>query len=379
MTTARRYQARRRALRRAAFKQHDLEWLWIGDPADVRYLTGCTEGALGLLLGPDDSLILASRMYQHVIPLQAPGCAFEICKKVPERLAEILQAARYRGALGLQGGHLTWAALRQFKETLKRRPLVDVGDLARRLRAVKDAEEIALTHDCVRIAESAFRGLCACGPTYLREHAERELAAELEYRMRALGADRQGFGVNGIIVASGPNSANCHHMPTDRRAQPGEPLLFDWGAEKAGYRSDITRVVFPGAPTAAMQKLFRVVQRANHAGVAAIRAGAACRTVAAAGWQPVRDAGHGAQIRHGLGHGVGLQIHEYPGFGMGEPETEGGGGPRLKANMIVTIEPGIYLVGEGGVRIEDDVLVTPRGGTRLTSLPVTLKAAVLTG
>ena len=377
MNAATRFAGRRRALCRLARKDHELNALWITDPADIRYLTGCTEGGFGVLLGPEGHRLLAARMFEHVVPAQAPGIEVECCPKAPERLAELLKAARRKSTLGVQGGHLTWSVQQQLAVALDKVTLVDVADLGSRLRAVKDAEEIGATKECIRIAEAAFRALCAGGPRYLCEHTEKQLAAELEYRMRGLGADRQGFETGGIIVGSGPNSASCHHVPTDRKVAPGEPLLFDWGAEKDGYRSDITRVVFPGTPEPTMQNIYRIVQRANRAGTAAVKAGTTCRAVAAAGWQPVRDAGYGDQIRHGLGHGVGLRIHEYPGMRTGSKQADKGAEPRLRTNMIITIEPGIYLAGVGGVRIEDDVLVQPRGAKVLTSLPRSLKASIL--
>jgi len=206
--------------------------------------------------------------------------------------------------------------------------------------------------------------------------ADRErLATELEYRMRLLGADKQGFPDNGIIVAGGPNSASCHHVPTDRKVRRGEPLLFDWGAELHGYRSDITRVLFMGSPRPKLAEIYELVRRANREGVAAIRPGVALHTVAGRAWDIVREGGYADNIRHGLGHGLGLNIHEQPAMGTGTRQTTGL--TRLRANMIVTVEPGIYLNGLGGIRIEDDIRVTARGHECLTRLPRAIEDVIV--
>ncbi|MFU8779833.1 MAG: M24 family metallopeptidase, partial [Kiritimatiellia bacterium] len=305
---------------------------------------------------------------------QVPGCEV-LVGGAHAHIKAILRRQRYRGGLGVQGRGLTWSAYRVLHEALGKRKVIDIGDLISTVRAIKDEAEVVAIRRCVSIAQRAYRALIAEGVGYLMGHTESELAAELEYRMRMLGADRQAFP-GGIIVASGPNSASCHHEPTRRKPRQGEPLLFDWGAEWGGYRSDITRVVFMGTPSEKMQHVYAVVEKANAAGVAAIRAGVSCDRVAKAGWNVVKDAGYGELIRHGLGHGIGLDVHELPGLGAGGSQSSSGGA-RLRAGMVVTIEPGVYVDGFGGVRIEDDVLVRPSGRTVLTSLPRSLRNAIL--
>jgi Xaa-Pro aminopeptidase len=375
---ARRYAQRRRQVMRAVRREHAIEALLVTGRTDIRYLCGATEGVGGLLLGRGWTVALTSRMFATVLPKQAPGCEVRVGTSTFAEAVKVLKERGYRRGLGVQGSRLSWAQFNSLRKTAGRRRLVDVGDAVDRVRAVKDEQEIRLVRRCVRIAERAFLELTAKGPAWLTSHTERRIAAELEYRMCLLGADREAFhDVSGTIVASGPNSASCHHFPGRRTPRRGEPLLFDWGAEKDGYRSDITRVVFPGEPSPRMREVFEVVRRANLAGRRAVRSGRLCATVARAGWDVVRQAGYGDLIRHGLGHGLGLDIHEPPGLGSGGSQSPRPGIARLKQGMVVTIEPGIYLDGVGGVRLEDDVVVTRDGHRRLTTLPTDLASAIL--
>jgi Xaa-Pro aminopeptidase len=344
---------------------------------DIRYLTGATEGVTAILLVKGSTTVFTSKMFEHQIPKQARNCNVVINRQAFEESNKILRSLRYRRALGYQGNKLPHAHYCRLLGVMDKRALVDIGDAVTKVRAIKDANERREIKRCVTIAEKAFLELRAKGASYLLTRTERQLAAELEYGMCMLGADRQAFPDNGIIVAAGANSASCHHFPGTRKPRKGEPLLVDWGAEKNGYRSDITRVLFPGAPKKLFCDLFDIVSKANAAGKAAVHDGASCAVVSNAGWDVVRAAGYGDQIRHGLGHGVGLEIHEPPGIGAGGSQKPSSDVPTLKEGMVVTIEPGIYLSGKGGIRIEDDVCVTKTGCRSLTTLPTDLEFAVL--
>jgi Xaa-Pro aminopeptidase len=353
------------------------EAVMITHPVDIRYLSGATEGVSAMLIGPDGATLFTSKMFEARVPKEAPGCQIVVGSKAFEEAAKRLQACRYRRGVGYQGGKLVHTRFQELSDAMGHRKLVDIGDVVTTLRSVKDAGELRLIKQCVNIAERAFLELIGQGCAYLMTRTERQLAAELEYRLCMLGADRQAFPFNGIITACGPNSASCHHFPGSRKPRAGEPLLIDWGAEKDGYRCDITRVVFMGEPDMRMREIFEIVSAANAAGKAAVRAGALCSEVSDTGWNVVREAGYGDYIRHGLGHGFGLEIHEPPGLGSGGSQAASAPTARLEANMVVTIEPGIYIEGKGGVRLEDDVLVTPKGHKVLTSLPTLLAAAIL--
>lgn len=371
------YTDRRTALLQTLSQRHRLSAVMITHPIDIRYLSGATEGVTALLLTNKTATAFTSKMFEARVPEEAPGCKVIVDKKAFEESDKILRGARFRGRLGFQASQLVHARFLQMQKAMKNRKLVDIEDTISQLRAIKDTTEICKIRQCARIAQQAFLDLMAQGASYLMGRTERQLAAELEYRMCMLGADRQAFPYNGIITASGPNSASCHHFPGSRKPRKGEPLLIDWGAEKDGYRCDITRVVFMGEPRAEMREIYEVVASANIAGIKAIHAGARCSDVSDAGWNVVREAGHAKNIRHGLGHGLGLEVHEPPGLGAGGSQPAAAANAQLEENMVVTVEPGIYFDGKGGVRIEDDVLITAKGHKVLTSLPKNITAAIL--
>lgn len=371
------HKTRRQALMQIIAEKHSIDAVLITHPVDIRYLSGATEGVSALLLDPDRATAFTSKMFEARVPMEAPGCRIIVGRQAFEESAKLLRQCRYRRGLGYQGGKLIHAGFERLASAMGKRRLVNIGDAVSQLRMIKDKEEIRLIQKSIRIAEKAFLELTGQGSTYLMSRTERQLAAELEYRMCMMGADRQAFPFNGIIAAAGPHSASCHHFPGSRKPRSGEPLLFDWGAEKNGYRCDITRVVFMGRPDARMRDIFEAVSAANAAGIRAVRGGALCSAVSDAGWNVVRNAGYGKLIRHGLGHGFGLEIHEPPGLGSGGSQEAAPDSATLEANMVVTVEPGVYIEGKGGVRLEDDVLVTATGHKVLTTLPTDLPSAIL--
>lgn len=226
--------------------------------------------------------------------------------------------------------------------------LVDIGDSLDRLRAVKSTAELAAIRRAVELTDQAFvvgtRDLTA-GVT------ERELAWRIERAMRDVGADGTAFPT---IVAAGRHAARPHHAPTDRAIQPGEPVVIDMGARWRAYRGDLTRTVWVGEPDPRLTEIYAIVAAANLAAQAATWAGATGRQVDAAGRDVIAAAGYGEAFTHGLGHGVGLEIHEAPSASTRSEDT-------LVAGQTLTIEPGIYLPDWGGVRIEDVVIVTDDG------------------
>ncbi|MEI7836583.1 MAG: M24 family metallopeptidase [Planctomycetota bacterium] len=234
-------------------------------------------------------------------------------------------------------------------------------------RMVKDAGELRAIVRAVKIAETAFRRLTAGGAGEFVGQTERQIAAKLEYLMRLAGADAAAFPT---IVAAGPNASRCHHLPGDRRVRRGEGLLLDFGARRDGYHSDLTRVVFLGSIPPKLGLAYEVVRRAQQAGIDAVGPGVLCKGPDGVARAIVAEAGFGPEFVHGLGHGLGREVHEAPGLG-------GKAAGRLRAGMVVTVEPGIYLPGVGGIRIEDDVVVTASGRRRLSSLPTEINAMLL--
>src|SRR5579875_351881 len=218
------------------------------------------------------------------------------------------------------------------------------GRVIEDLRQVKDPTEIGLLAEACRISCQALADvLPRIGPGM----TEREVAVSLDHRMAELGADRPAFGT---IVASGPNGALPHHAPAARPLQAGDLVTIDFGACYGGYHADMTRTVAVGEPAGWQREIYELVAAAQRAGIGAARPGAELTAVDAAARDLITEAGHGEHFGHGLGHGVGLEVHEAPVIGYGRTG-------KLSARVPVTVEPGIYLPGRGGVRIEDVLVV----------------------
>ena len=234
--------------------------------------------------------------------------------------------------------------------------IVSFGRKIEALRSVKDASELELLAAACRITAQALADVL---PQIRPGMAERALAAALDYRMAQLGADRPAFET---IVASGPNGAIPHHSPTGRPLRRGDLVTIDFGAQYAGYHADMTRTIAVGEPAGWQRDIYDLVADAQRAGIEALAVGADIGDVDAAARDLIAAAGHAEHFQHGLGHGVGLEIHEAPMLGYGRTG-------KLTERVPVTVEPGVYLPGKGGVRIEDVLVVTAGTGARaLTSL-----------
>ncbi|MDY6913016.1 MAG: aminopeptidase P family protein [Planctomycetota bacterium] len=345
----------------------------ISRPEDVGYLTGFTGGDGLLLMGGGAgrsagwAVLITDGRYEEQAGAECDGVEIHI--RSGSVAAAVAEALKGRGVrrLGCQADDMTIRFRRTLASTVGEKRLKPVCDVIAPLRRVKDAGEIAAISRAVRVAERAFRQLIAGGKSALIGRTERRVAAELEYRMRLAGSDGAAFQT---IVAAGPNSSLPHHRPGARKIRRGECVLLDFGAVVGGYCSDLTRVVFTGKIPPKLVEIYELVRRAQAAGIAAIRPGATCRSVDAAAREVIAAAGYGDRFLHGVGHGIGRQVHEAPAMGRT-------GRLRLRAGEVVTVEPGLYLPGFGGVRIEDNILVTPRGRRRLSSLPRKLAAVTL--
>jgi Xaa-Pro aminopeptidase len=234
--------------------------------------------------------------------------------------------------------------------------LVPTQSEVERLRWVKDAEELEHLRAAQAIADRVFEAIV---PTLAPRTTERELALALDIAMRREGADGPAFET---IVAFGESAAEPHHEPTPRMLERGDVVKMDFGCAVAGYHSDMTRTVAFGDPPDELARVYKVVQEAQQAGVEAIRSGATGGEVDAVCRGMIAAAGYGPNFSHGLGHGVGLEIHE-------GPSLRAGGTDVLPAGAVVTVEPGVYLPGLGGVRIEDMVEVTDSGGRVVPAVP----------
>ena len=249
-------------------------------------------------------------------------------------------------------------------DKLPKLQILATSGLVENLRQAKDKDEIIQLRRAIWYAEKAFGVLrAAIHP----DKTEKQVADELEYQLRLFGAGSSSFPT---IVAAGERAALPHATVSDRRIGSSDFVLIDWGADGGLYKSDLTRVLVTGRISPKLERVYRVVLRAQSKAIAAIRPGVTGHDVDAAARKVIANAGFGRNFGHGTGHGLGLQVHEAPRLGSGSKVV-------LKAGMVVTVEPGIYLPGWGGVRIEDDVLVTRAGHEVLTSAAKQLEEAVV--
>ena len=360
-----RYLGRRDKLRRA-LKKSGADAILVTNFTNVTYLTGFTGDDSFLLVRRDGDVILSDFRYITQLEEESPGLETHIRRHsvtMPETVATVVKKAKI-GRPALEADSATWALLNQIEESCKSAEVTPTSGLVEALREIKDKHEIADIRASIRVAEKAFAALRA---TITPEKTELQVRNELEYQMRLLGAGEPGFP---SIIATGPRAALPHAVPTSRRIDSADILLVDWGARVNLYRSDLTRVLVTGRISTKLERIYRVVLNAQRQAIDAIRPGVTGKEIDAVARDAIADAGFGKHFGHGLGHGIGLDIHELPRLAMTSTTV-------LKAGMVVTVEPGIYLPGWGGVRIEDDVLVTRDGHEVLTSVPKTFEETIV--
>ncbi|HWM58085.1 MAG TPA: aminopeptidase P family protein [Pseudonocardia sp.] len=352
------FPSRRAALRALLRAEHsDLDALLLTDLVNIRYLTGFTGSQAALLLhvdGDEASSFGTDGRYRTQAGQQVGGLPILVERASARALVE---QAGIRGlrAVGFESDTVTVDAHVGLQQAAPDLTLVRAPGQAQRLRTVKDDTELAALGAACGAGDAALADLLAAGG--LRPgRTEREVADDLEARMRAHGASGPAFAT---IVAAGPHSALPHHRPTDTPLRRGDLVTMDFGALVDGYHSDMTRTVVLGPAAGWQRELYALVEAAQAAGREALVAGARAADVDAAARAVVDAAGRGAEFVHPLGHGVGLQIHEAPLLAAGT-ETA------LAAGMVITVEPGVYLEGRGGVRIEDTLLVRAGAPRALT-------------
>lgn len=323
-------------------------------PENRRYLSGFTGSAGMLLITQDQAFLLTDFRYLEQAAAQAPE--FQVVKIGNEPFKTMAELDRGIEVLGFEGDFVTFEEYGKLEQNFVRTRLLSRSELVNHLRFVKEPSEIELIRQAVRIADDAFSEILqfiSAGQT------EAEIALHLEFTMRQAGASGPSFD---FIAASGWRSAMPHGVASAKKVQQGEFLTLDYGAIYQGYCSDITRTVCLGEPDEKQRALYDTVLAANRAGIAAVRPGLTGKEVDAAARRLIVDAGYGEYFGHGLGHSVGLAIHESPNLSPREERV-------LEPGMVVTVEPGIYLPDYGGVRIEDMVLVTKDGCEVLTKAP----------
>ena len=342
---------RERAWERVAENAPDAEALLVTSLVNIRYLTGFSGSNAVLLLTGDQALLGTDGRYVVQATQECPGLELLIDRETLGAVAGSC-AARGAGPVAVESEHLSLAQYRDLASTLP--AIRETTGLVEGCRIVKDAAELELISRACRISDEA---LVDTLPTIRAGDSERAIARRLEAAMFARGADAISFDT---IVAVGPNSAIPHHSPTDREIRPGDFLLIDFGAAVGGYHADETRTFVLGHAAEWQRELHALVLAAQESGRGAALAGADLAHVDGAARDVIEAAGHGRDFGHGLGHGVGLQIHEAP---FMSARATG----MLLCGSPVTIEPGVYLPERGGVRIEDTVSVTEGPCIPLTS------------
>ncbi|SIO33267.1 Xaa-Pro aminopeptidase [Singulisphaera sp. GP187] len=346
-----------------AFKADQIDALLISSPTNVRYLTGFTGDDSTLLLTRDRAIVLSDGRYTTQLKQECPSLELiirPVGQMMTGAIAEAVGKLEVR-RLGFDPSALTVAEFESLKQQAP--PTLELAAVKNRvedLRVIKDKEEVAEIREAIRMAERAFAMLRAG----LRgQESEKDTADALESYLRRCGASAASFPP---IVAVGERSALPHARPTaEKRIDQADFVLVDWGATASPYKSDLTRVLVTGKVSSKFEKVYRTVLAAQERGIAAIRPGVKARDVDAEARSVIEDAGFGRFFTHGLGHGLGMDIHEAPAL---RKES----GVTLQPGMVITVEPGIYLPGWGGIRIEDDVLVTPDGCEVLTHVPKSL-------
>jgi Xaa-Pro aminopeptidase len=359
--------ATRRKNLRALVRKAKADALLVTNFKNVTYLTGFTGDDSYLLATLDGEQLVTDMRYTTQLAEECPGLALEVRPpglSMLKAVTKVVKRAKVE-RLGIEGTSATVSFQQSLAKALPKLEIVVTENLVERLRLVKDKDEIEATRVACQQARRAFEVVRA-GLTL--SMTELEVAAELEYQARRFGAKALSFPP---IVAVGPRAALPHATPTLRRLGDGDFTLIDWGANSGLYMSDLTRIVVTGRISPKLRKIYAVVLKAQLAAIDAIRPGRTGEEIDHVARKIITGAGFGKAFGHGLGHGTGLEIHEAPRLAVGQKT-------KLRPGMIVTVEPGIYLPRWGGVRIEDDVLVTRAGHEVLSDVPKQLEDCVLT-
>jgi len=339
---------RRNKIRRMIAKQK-LGAMLVTNSFNVRYLTNFTGGAAYLLIQTEGDTILSDPRFTIQIEEECPGLDAVIRPRsvsTTKTLTKLLGKTT-AGKLGFEAEAMTIAQHERLQE-LAHWQLVPTKGIVEELRQIKDRDEIALIRRAINIAAFALKMIRQ--QTY-SEANEIGICNMIDHYMRLQGAEDRSFST---IIAAGARAALPHATPSEQRITGQSHLLFDWGGVFNGYVSDLTRVLIFSPDNKKLRTVYETVLKAQEAAIAAIKPGKTCNEIDAIARNIIKDAGYGKHFDHGLGHSIGLEVHENPRFRSDD-------GTVLKAGMVLTVEPGIYLKGWGGVRIEDDILVTKSG------------------
>lgn len=322
-----------------------LDALLVTGPENRRYLSGFSGTSGYLLISKDKALLITDFRYFEQAAKQAS--AFEVVKAhgIPEEtLINIIRQSDFK-SLGFEADHLTYQQYKNYKEKLFGTALTPTREIIEKFRETKNSSELQAIYKAVEIADKAFEHILG----YLKPGIkERDVANELEYFMKKMGSDRPAFD---SIVASGARAALPHGVASEKILEKGDLVVLDFGAVYQGYHSDITRTVVLGKASEQQKNIYETVLEAQLRAIDKIKPGVTCMDVDAVARNFITEKGYGSNFGHGLGHSVGLAIHEKPSLAPRDSRI-------LTQGNVVTVEPGIYIEGWGGVRIEDIVTVT---------------------
>ncbi|OSX54026.1 M24 family metallopeptidase [Anoxybacillus ayderensis] len=340
---------------RAQFAEHGIDGFLITNEYNRRYMTNFTGTAGVVLISETDAVFITDFRYVEQATRQIEG--YEIVQHTQTLIEEVAKQVERLGIqkLGFEQDDLSYATFSSYEKAIKA-TLIPVSGAVEKLRLIKCEAEIKILKEAAEIADAAFRHILDFIRPGVREI---DVANELEFFMRKQGATSSSFD---IIVASGVRSALPHGVATEKVIEKGELVTLDFGAYYKGYCSDITRTVAVGEVSDELKRIYDVVLQAQLRGVEHIRAGMTGREADTLTRDYISACGFGEYFGHSTGHGLGMEVHEMPALSMRSDTV-------LQPGMVVTVEPGIYIAGLGGVRIEDDIVITENGNERLTLSP----------
>ncbi len=335
-------------------------------PVNISYLTGFTGDSSYLLVDRQQAVLLSDSRFTDQLEKECAGLTLEIrgpSMSMPELVEKVIGQSKL-SQVALEANHVTLAMRRGFADRLSKVELVESQGLVESMRIIKDDAEVAAIRNAIRVAEQAIQEVTS---NLTADPSESDIAREIEYTIRRYGGTGCSFD---SIVAVGDHSALPHAPRTDRRLGDADFVLIDWGARCGQYVSDLTRIFVTGRISPKLESIYGLVANAQEAAIGAIRPGVTAEEVDAAARSVLAEAGHGEHFGHGLGHGIGLEVHEAPRIAGKQSQV-------LAPGMVITVEPGVYLPGWGGVRIEDDVLITREGHEVLSAFTKNLDDCVL--
>ena len=359
------FQQRRDRLRRK-FRKAGIESLLVTNFTNVTYLTGFTGDDSYLLVRSDGDLLVSDSRFTVQLQEECPDLDVKIRPRtqgIAQASIKAVEQAKI-ATLGVESTAMNVAVYQRLTDGLSKAKVEPVSGLVESLREIKDKFEIQAIRRAVRQAERAIQSVTA---GLLPGQTELQVAADIEHTIRRFGGRGCSFS---SIVAVGPRAALPHATPTERMIGESDFVLIDWGAREKQYVSDLTRIFVTGRISPKLERVYGIVLKAQKNAIKAVRPGVSMGVVDAAARGTIDKAGFGKHFGHGLGHGIGLDVHEAPRL-IDKEERQ------LKPGMVITIEPGIYLPGWGGVRIEDDILVTRDGHEVLSNVPKELEDCVV--